>query len=280
MVAENQGVSEVSDRKREANRRNAQKSTGPRTDGGKLHSRLNAMNHGMYASDSCLIGDESHVEFQTFRFQLLARLDPRDDLELVICERIVIGHWRLKRVAACENEIVKEIHHNFVHKSREGIPHYCGNIAELEKYSEMEDSELAKSLLALVPAIGMPATLVWDLEKSNSVLLRLQNYEQKIERSIARWMRELRLLRTPIKGAVQHDEPSPYIPHTQEELDTVLKYARRHDKLREYLNRPETSGVDKNEGNEATDLSGLSDQEPMTGLKSAKEEERDVASDG
>jgi hypothetical protein len=43
----------ISDRKREANRRNAQKSTGPKTDEGKskvkLKLKLNALTHGLYA---------------------------------------------------------------------------------------------------------------------------------------------------------------------------------------------------------------------------------------
>lgn len=40
----------VSPEKREANRRNAQLSTGPRTDAGKNQSRRNALRHGILAS--------------------------------------------------------------------------------------------------------------------------------------------------------------------------------------------------------------------------------------
>jgi hypothetical protein len=40
----------VSSKKREANRRNAQFSTGPRTEVGKKHSRLNSLKHGILAS--------------------------------------------------------------------------------------------------------------------------------------------------------------------------------------------------------------------------------------
>jgi hypothetical protein len=36
----------ASERQNEANRRNAQKSTGPRTEGGKTRSRMNAFRHG------------------------------------------------------------------------------------------------------------------------------------------------------------------------------------------------------------------------------------------
>ena len=41
---------ETSSRRAEANRRNAQKSTGPRTAEGKARSRFNAVKHGMSAA--------------------------------------------------------------------------------------------------------------------------------------------------------------------------------------------------------------------------------------
>src|SRR5579862_1552705 len=41
----------VSARKVNANRQNAQKSTGPRTPRGKAHSRANSLKHGLFAMD-------------------------------------------------------------------------------------------------------------------------------------------------------------------------------------------------------------------------------------
>ena len=45
-------MSIISEEKREANRANAQKSTGPRSAAGKLASRLNALKHGLCAEQA------------------------------------------------------------------------------------------------------------------------------------------------------------------------------------------------------------------------------------
>jgi len=44
------GGSSVSAAKLKANRKNAQRSTGPKTEVGKNHSRMNALKHGVLAS--------------------------------------------------------------------------------------------------------------------------------------------------------------------------------------------------------------------------------------
>ena len=52
-----------------ANRLNALKSTGPRTEEGKAVSRYNALTHGLLASD-VVLRDENRVDFDKFRDQL------------------------------------------------------------------------------------------------------------------------------------------------------------------------------------------------------------------
>jgi hypothetical protein len=47
----------TSDKKAEANRRNALKSTGPKTPGGKAAVRLNALKHGLLSQDILLPGE-------------------------------------------------------------------------------------------------------------------------------------------------------------------------------------------------------------------------------
>src|SRR4051812_45228956 len=68
--------SAVSDRKREANRQNAQKSTGPRTERGKSHSAGNAITHGLYAKNAnFVLSQESKEQFSDlclrFHFDLM-----------------------------------------------------------------------------------------------------------------------------------------------------------------------------------------------------------------
>src|SRR6516164_5783935 len=60
----------VSQRRMQANRHNAQKSTGPKSDAGKRHSRLNALKHGILTSD-LVIMDPTIRENETEFLQLL-----------------------------------------------------------------------------------------------------------------------------------------------------------------------------------------------------------------
>ena len=56
----------ISQKQIDANRRNAKKSTGPKTKEGKAKSAMNSIKYGIY-SDKYLIKDESPVEFQNYR---------------------------------------------------------------------------------------------------------------------------------------------------------------------------------------------------------------------
>ena len=55
-----------SPRKAASNRRNAAKSTGPRTARGKAWSRLNAMKHGILASQAVIATMEGYAERKLF----------------------------------------------------------------------------------------------------------------------------------------------------------------------------------------------------------------------
>ena len=80
-----------------ANRANAKKSTGPRTEGGKAKARLNALRHGL-AAEQVLTFDEDAAEFARFAGEMEEALAPEGAAELALCERITMGNWRLKRV--------------------------------------------------------------------------------------------------------------------------------------------------------------------------------------
>ncbi len=80
----------------EANRRNAQKSTGPRSQAGRDRSRFNALKHGMRAQLPILPGEDEAV----LRRRLdswNATLGPRDDVERYLVERAVNVSWQLDR---------------------------------------------------------------------------------------------------------------------------------------------------------------------------------------
>ena len=94
----------VSARQLRANRRNARKSTGPRTAAGKRAVSLNALTHGVFCKDLVMPG-ESQAEFDRFAALLLEDLAPRDYAELSICEQYVEARWRIRRVRAAEHKV-------------------------------------------------------------------------------------------------------------------------------------------------------------------------------
>jgi hypothetical protein len=82
----------------EANRRNAAKSTGPRTPEGKLRSRHNAVKHGETARSGLLPGEDAD-EFGALQEMMVGRLKPRNDAELILVERIAGDIWMSDRAA-------------------------------------------------------------------------------------------------------------------------------------------------------------------------------------
>ena len=82
----------TSDRKMAANRKNAQKSTGPRTAEGKEKSKYNALSHGQTAR-SVLLPGEDPVALNALRRELLDDLQPRNSLEATLIVRIADDKW-------------------------------------------------------------------------------------------------------------------------------------------------------------------------------------------
>ena len=81
----------------EINRRNAQKSTGPRTPEGKSRSRFNAVKHGLAAKTLVLPGEDPEV-FQMRIEAWTADLQPENDVEQYLVERAATISWQLDRV--------------------------------------------------------------------------------------------------------------------------------------------------------------------------------------
>src|SRR5262245_39766107 len=86
----------VSAAKLEANRRNAQKSTGPRTPEGKERARFNALRHGLRAQSLVL----PHEDQQALEDRLAAwtsSLSPQDELEQRAVDDAVAYSWQQDR---------------------------------------------------------------------------------------------------------------------------------------------------------------------------------------
>ena len=80
----------------EANRRNAQKSTGPKTQQGKSIVAQNATTHG-FTANTPIIPGEDPTAYGVFKSQLIKELNPQGPTEIMLVERIIDLSWRLKR---------------------------------------------------------------------------------------------------------------------------------------------------------------------------------------
>ena len=91
----------TSKRQIEANRKNARRSTGPKSNEGKKAVRLNALRHGLLARD-VVLPDEDADAYEVLRIAVLADLAPSGSVEEFLAVRIVNSMWRLRRLERVE----------------------------------------------------------------------------------------------------------------------------------------------------------------------------------
>jgi hypothetical protein len=88
----------------EANRRNAQKSTGPKTPEGKDAVRFNSLRHGLRARSVVLPG-ENAGEFHQLCDGFEAEWQPQTPTEEVYVEQMAIAQWKLARLEVAEASV-------------------------------------------------------------------------------------------------------------------------------------------------------------------------------
>jgi hypothetical protein len=88
----------------EANRLNALRSTGPRTEDGKQRSRCNAIRHGLTA-ETVIVGLEDIEDYEAFEATIIADYDARSAVEREFVLRLASVLWRLRRAAGIETSL-------------------------------------------------------------------------------------------------------------------------------------------------------------------------------
>ncbi len=152
----------------DANRLNAQKSTGPRTPEGRAAVRLNGVTHGLTASTLVLQG-ESESDFHAIFDSLEAEHQPTTPTEELLVSQLAMASWRLRRLYHMEAGFI------------------CVRLIDLAdtikgKYKELDPGD-RQAIVADRDAQG-PNTLA-----------NLSRLEARIERSFYRALHELQRLR-------------------------------------------------------------------------------------
>jgi hypothetical protein len=166
----------ISPNRQAANRLNAAKSTGPRSDSGKARSSQNARRHGLTAQITVMT-EEDRVAHDKFTQAMVAELAPVGEMETFHAASAAEEAWRLHNARAQCNNIV-------------AIGHFDGTG---DRY-EAEHPEIHTAITA--------ATVMRDRAKT---LELLSLYEQRIHRSFQKHYDQLRKLQAERRAKRETD---------------------------------------------------------------------------
>jgi hypothetical protein len=174
-----------------ANRRNANKSTGPRTPEGKTAVSQNAVKHGLLAQADVIRG-EDREEFELYREEMFWELEPVGTMECRLAERIVSLAWRLRRAERIANEAFDALL-----AKASPLARLTQSLRSRGADQRADDPDGCDADLAL------GRTVVRDFSSAR-VLDRMLMYERRIESSLYRTMAQLQKLRRAEKPEVLH----------------------------------------------------------------------------
>ncbi len=172
-------------RRAATNRANAQKSTGPRTPEGKARARHNSVKHGRRSQltdysngvNTVLLPGENMAEYLRSMEALVAKLTPRDEVELELVHRVAASQWEIRRFRCIRLVLLEDQFQTVDVKMKHCAIPECGGALYLARAYQV----------CAAPGAGL-AALRQDLAAA--------------ERSIAAAYRELRQLRIldPVAG--------------------------------------------------------------------------------
>jgi hypothetical protein len=165
----------ISDKQLEANRNNARLSSGPRTEAGRNHSRMNALRHGLTGQVTTMTDDDRAAHDQLSK-ALIASLAPEGAMETQLAQRIATDSWRLNRASAIEDNLFAL-----------GLYEHSGQL--LPDFEQPGHEQIDAALTT---------ARVFTLESKQLQLLTL--YEQRINRSIQKNLALLQSLQATRKA--------------------------------------------------------------------------------
>ena len=158
----------------EANRRNAQMSTGPKTEAGKAKARLNAMKHGERAKTAVpVLPQEDPRELDAKIRRWVEDLQPGDDPERDLVARAAKLSWLLDRAERCETAGLA------VRVRQAQLP---SNVETVEKVCDLGRKLLYNAGPRILPVSGPP----WD-DNPAAFLCGLESTAEGCRWLLERW---------------------------------------------------------------------------------------------
>ena len=194
----------ASEKQKAANRRNAQKSTGPTSAEGKLVASRNAIKHGLHACDIILKSphlSEDRTQYEQLLDSLIDELQPQGIMQEHLVLKIANALWRYRRVINAETaRINRQLETTSDHIERGLYDRYVDEPDDLEPCTSPCDcaqGDIGTARCARDPFMGDSTDRhTADILGSNSVPSEshretLQRYEMRLDRQLTRAYRLL-----------------------------------------------------------------------------------------
>src|SRR5277367_611940 len=190
----------------QGNRRNALRSTGPRTETGKRQSRRNATRHGLTA-ETVIDGLEDSEDYRAFEAAVVADYDARTAVERELVLRLASLLWRLRRIISIETDLLR-IQSDIARECRgefRGRPAESGSSTDLPPLIFDSQSEAARGKDEEMLSIASPGS-VRDLtccflrlsNVDNGAFDRLGRYNAALWKQTAQTLFLLQTVRRPL----------------------------------------------------------------------------------
>jgi hypothetical protein len=170
----------VSERRLAANRRNALRSSGPRTAAGKKRVARNALKHGVCAATVCL-KSEDRPTFNLFLAEIERELQPRTVMQRILFDQIANSIWRLRRLPEAQAELFER---------------------ELDLAADEEGGQTLSAAQVLAHRFSD--------DRSNGFAL-MQRYETSLRNGLLRMLRQYESLKKH-RPTAPDDDDDPVVP--------------------------------------------------------------------
>ena len=185
-----------------ANRRNAEKSTGPRTRAGKTAVDRNATKHGLLSRE-VLLPSEDEAGLMELGNRLRAELQPSGELEIAFVDRITAALWRLRRLGQIEAGLITfqrySIQANEARREAEGYTEPAdADLRRLFQPTVTDESRHAAAMNRADEAAGRmneeTPVMGRAFAAGGTTFTTLARYEAAIDRGLYRALHELQRL--------------------------------------------------------------------------------------
>jgi len=199
----------TSDKQTQANRRNALKSTGPKTPEGKAAVRQNATRHGLLSQEVLLPGEDA-AALEELGESLRTELQPVGELEGMLVDRIIAAYWRLMRLGRVEASIFAwELYAELAARAHQEARTYemqesvtddiltsllpITKITDEKKHRDALSKAKEMESMRDAETATLGRTFIRDADGANA-FSKLSRYETAIERSLYKALHELQRL--------------------------------------------------------------------------------------